>query len=79
MEIFDFTMDAHPIRIHQVQFCVDRDYYMFEVSLGQYTTWRHGERLQDTVIVYGQLTRAGQIDLPVVRLALPSPSTKTTR
>ncbi len=60
-EIYDFTMDAHPIHIHQVQFqVVNRE--IFDPMVGTPgtiippETWESGYK--DTVIVYpGQLTR----------------------
>jgi FtsP/CotA-like multicopper oxidase with cupredoxin domain len=60
-EIFDFTMDAHPIHIHEVQFqVVNRE--IFDPMVGTPGTiippesWESGYK--DTVIVYpGQLTR----------------------
>ena len=78
-EIFDFTMDAHPIHIHQVQFqVVNRE--IFDPMVGTPGTiippesWESGYK--DTVIVYpGQLTRVkAQVrPLGIVRLALPHP------
>lgn len=69
-EIFDFTMDAHPIHIHQVQFqVVNREVFtdMFGGVIGTIyppETWESGYK--DTVIVYpGQLTRVkAKFDLP---------------
>ena len=60
-EIYDFTMDAHPIHIHQVQFqVINRE--VFDPMAGTPgtiippETWESGYK--DTVIVYpGQLTR----------------------
>jgi FtsP/CotA-like multicopper oxidase with cupredoxin domain len=60
-EIYDFTMDAHPIHIHQVQFqVINRE--IFDPMVGTPGTiipaesWESG--FKDTVIVYpGQLTR----------------------
>ncbi len=68
-QIYDFTMDAHPIHIHQVQFqVVNRE--IFDPMVGTPGTiipresWETGYK--DTVIVYpGQLTRVkARFDLP---------------
>jgi hypothetical protein len=68
-EIYDFTMDAHPIHIHQVQFqVVNRQ--AFDPMVGdpdeviEPEPWETGYK--DTVIVYpGQLTRVkAKWDIP---------------
>ena len=69
-EIYDFTMDAHPIHIHQVQFqVINREVFtdMFGGTIGTVTppeSWESG--FKDTVIVYpGELTRVkARFDLP---------------
>jgi spore coat protein A, manganese oxidase len=68
-EIYDFTMDAHPIHLHQVQFrVINRE--IFDPMAGTPGTvippesWESGYK--DTVTVYpGQLTRIrARFDLP---------------
>lgn len=64
-EIFNFTMDAHPIHVHQVQFeVVERQDLMDPAIITPPEPWETG--LKDTVIAYpDQVTRIrAHFDLP---------------
>lgn len=73
-EIYNFTMDAHPIHVHQVMYqVVDRQAFAVNEMTGQAVpsgapappeTWESG--FKDTVIAYpGQITRIrARFDLP---------------
>lgn len=64
-EIFNFTMDAHPIHLHQVQFeVVERQSLMDPTMVTPPEPWEIG--LKDTVIAYpDQITRIrAHFDLP---------------
>ncbi len=56
-EIFNFTMDAHPIHLHEVQFeVVQRQDLMLPATIYPPEPWETG--LKDTVIAYpDQITR----------------------
>ncbi|NJK31590.1 MAG: multicopper oxidase domain-containing protein [Deltaproteobacteria bacterium] len=64
-EIYNFTMDAHPIHVHQVQFEVLEREGLFD-AMGPLPPewWEEGRK--DTVIAYpGQITRIrAHFDLP---------------
>ena len=64
-EIYNFTMDAHPIHVHQVQFeVVERQSLMDPAMITPPEPWETG--LKDTVIAYpDQITRIrAHFDLP---------------
>jgi len=64
-EIYNFTMDAHPIHVHQVQFeVVERQSLMDPAMITSPESWETG--LKDTVIAYpDQITRIrAHFDLP---------------
>ena len=78
-ELHNFTEDAHPIHIHEVQFqVVDRQ--PFGGSTRGPEPWERG--FKDTVIAYpGEITRVkAQFDLPgFMSGTATSSSTRTTR